>query len=193
MQNGTEKHSHPILSLCIARRHRFQYQRKFKERQVSGYTEQAQSNQLKFFFFFFLSICAHSPLLGNYYFNPNRKMRSGFCSIVVKHVTKKHIGQWTCAGRLVGRDQESWDDFNVHVFDQEGRPTVAAISGMVIGAIVVLMAIGGVGLFTYRRKYMVRRNRITNDNISDSISESAAIPMGNLVHAVAPTIASNNQ
>lgn len=104
-------------------------------------------------------------------------MRAGYCSIIVKQVTKKHIGQWTCAGRLVGRSQENWDDFGVHVFENDG-PTVAAISGMVIGAIFVLMGIAGAALFTYKRKFMLRRDRINNDNISDSISESAAIPMG---------------
>lgn len=108
-------------------------------------------------------------------------MKAGYCSIVVKQVTKKHIGQWTCAGRLAGRVQESWDDFGVHVFDNE-RPTSAAISGMVIGAIAVLMAIGGAAFYTYRRKYMVRRDRLNNDNVSDSISISSDIPMGDMAH-----------
>lgn len=124
-------------------------------------------------------MCVRSPLLDNYYFNPNRKMRAGFCSIIVKQVTKKHIGQWTCAGLLVGRSQENWNDFGVHVYDNEA-PTAAAISGMVIGAVFVLMGIAGGAFFTYRRKYIVRRERINNDNISDSIGESAAIPMGNI-------------
>lgn len=109
-------------------------------------------------------------------------MKSGYCSIIVKHVTRKHIGQWTCAGRLFGRNQESWDDFSVHVFDNE-QPSVAAISGMVIGAVIALMAIGGAALFTYRRVYFVRRNKINNDNVSDTISESAAIPMGQIMQA----------
>lgn len=108
-------------------------------------------------------------------------MKAGYCSIVVKQVTKKHIGQWTCAGRLVGRVQESWDDFGVHVFDNE-RPSSAAISGMVIGAIAVLMAIGGAAFFTYRRKYMVRRERLNNDNVLDTISISSAIPMGDIAY-----------
>lgn len=103
-------------------------------------------------------------------------MKAGYCSIIVKHVTKNHIGQWTCAGRLFGRNQESWDDFTVHAFDNE-QPTVAAISGMVIGAFGALMAIGGAALFTYKRKYLERRDRITNDNVSDTISASSAIPL----------------
>lgn len=111
-------------------------------------------------------------------------MRSGYCSIIVKHVTKKHIGQWTCAGRLVGRSQENWDDFGVHVYDNEA-PSAAAISGMLIGAVFVLIGIAAAAISTYRRKYMARRERINNDNISDSISESAAIPMGSISQGVA--------
>lgn len=92
-------------------------------------------------------------------------------------MTKKHIGQWTCAGRLFGKVQESSDDFSVHVFDTE-QPSVAAISGMVIGAVLALLIVGGAALFTYRRMYIMRRSRINNDSTSDTVSQSSAIPMG---------------
>lgn len=106
-------------------------------------------------------------------------MKFGFCSIIVKHVTKKYIGQWTCAARLVARAQESWDDFDIHVFGTES-PSAAAISGMVIGAIVMLGAIGGMAFFTFQRKNRLRRNRIADDNVSDTVSEMSAIPMDNI-------------
>lgn len=141
-------------------------------------TISSDSNYYVHSFKFISRIC--SLLLDNFYFNPNRKLKSGYCSIIVKHVTKKHIGQWTCAGRLVGRNKESWDDFSVHVFDSEQSTATAAVSGMIIGAIAVLIVIGGVAFFAYKRKYMIRRNRINNDNVSDTVSETAAIPMENL-------------
>lgn len=39
----------------------------------------------------------------------------GYCSIVVRQASKEHHGTWTCAGRLIGRDEESEDDFDVNV------------------------------------------------------------------------------
>lgn len=109
-------------------------------------------------------------------------MKAGYCSIIVKRVTKKHIGQWTCAGRLAGRAQESWDDFGVHVFDNE-QPSSAAMIGTVVGAIVILIAFGGVVLISYWRKYTVYRDRINIADGPDTISESAAIPMGKVMQA----------
>lgn len=59
-------------------------------------------------------ICC-SALENNFHFNPNRQMQSGYCSIIVRRVEKEHLGMWTCAGRLIGRDEESGDDFTVMV------------------------------------------------------------------------------
>lgn len=57
-----------------------------------------------------------SALEGNYYFNPNRRQQMGYCSIVVRQANKaEHHGTWTCAGRLIGRDEESGDEFDVNV------------------------------------------------------------------------------
>lgn len=58
--------------------------------------------------------------MNNYYFNPNRNMKSGFCSIIVKEVDRaKHQGQWQCAARLTGYLEESYDEFRVNVFDSK--------------------------------------------------------------------------
>lgn len=56
-----------------------------------------------------------SPLLGNYFFNPNRNLKSGYCSLVVKSARMAYSGDWTCAGRLVGLDKESSDSIKVEV------------------------------------------------------------------------------
>lgn len=70
--------------------------------------------------------------MNNYYFNPNRKMKSGFCSLIIKNVERSHLGQWTCAARLTGRDSESYDEFRVNVLDADGV-SVAGIGGIAVG------------------------------------------------------------
>lgn len=115
----------------------------------------------------------------NYYFHPNRKMNLGHCSIVVRKATRKHSGQWTCAGRLAGREQESWDDFRVNVFESE--LSAAAISGMVLGAMFILCATLVVAYLTYKKRYhgfdtSARRQPNRNSNTS-SISSSSEIEM----------------
>lgn len=60
-------------------------------------------------------VTSDNPILGMYHFNPNRRMKLGVCSIIVNHASKEHSGTWTCAGKLIGRDEESGDDFTVYV------------------------------------------------------------------------------
>lgn len=101
--------------------------------------------------------------MGNYYFNPNRKMKHGHCSLMVKKAALEHSGQWTCAGRLVGRNEEYFDDFRVHVFDN--GLSVAAVGGMVGAALFIFGAIVVVGFFTYRRRYLsVARSSFSSQN-----------------------------
>ncbi|XP_055298260.1 uncharacterized protein LOC129566399 [Sitodiplosis mosellana] len=99
----------------------------------------------------------HNPLLDNYYFNPNRKMSSGYCSIIVKKVDRKqHQGQWMCVAKPIGSDSECSDEFRVTVFDS--NISAASVIGMVFSAIFIL---GGIVFITYRgyrQKYNVRRN-----------------------------------
>lgn len=53
------------------------------------------------------------------YFNPNRRLIDGHCSIIVASAQlQSHAGQWTCAGRLIGRNAESSDDFTVNVIGE---------------------------------------------------------------------------
>lgn len=53
---------------------------------------------------------------GLYYFDPNRKMSDGYCTVVVKELSKeKHAGKWMCIGRILGHDDESYDSVYVTV------------------------------------------------------------------------------
>lgn len=77
--------------------------------------------------------------MGNYYFNPNRNLKSGYCSLIVKKVERSHLGQWTCASRLTGSEHESYDEFRVTVF--ENGISMAGFSGWAFGIVVCLSAV----------------------------------------------------
>lgn len=61
------------------------------------------------------------------------------------------MGEWTCAGRLSGRDVEDYDDFRVHIVS--GGLSQAAIGGMIGGAIAILIGLVLIAVLTYRRRY----------------------------------------
>lgn len=92
----------------------------------------------------------------NIYFNQNRNMKSGYCSIIVKKVDRSHHqGQWMCAARITGTAHESSDEFRVAVF--ESNVSTAGITGMVFS---IIFLIGGIAFITYKRyrqTYPLRR------------------------------------
>lgn len=110
--------------------------------------------------------------MNNYYFNPNRKMSSGYCSIIVKKVDRSHHqGQWTCVAKLQGSDIESSDEFRVTVFDS--NMSVASVTGMIFA---VIFLIGGIIFITYRgyrQKYNQRRN--TRQTVVTYVTSTDAI------------------
>ena len=42
-------------------------------------------------------------------------MLLGYCSIIVRQAVLEHNGIWTCAARLLGREEESGSDFSVNI------------------------------------------------------------------------------
>lgn len=112
-----------------------------------------------------------SPYMNNYYFNPNRKMSSGYCSIIVKKVDRSQQGQWTCVAKLQGSDSESSDEFRVTVFDS--NMSVASVTGMIFA---VIFLIGGIIFITYRgyrQKYNQRRS--TSHTVVTYVTSTDAI------------------
>lgn len=77
-------------------------------------------------------------------------------------MTQDHNGKWTCAGRLIGRDEESDDEFDVLVIANE--LSVASIIGMVFGAIFVFASIVYIGFLSFRKRQRLRAEA-RNDNI----------------------------
>lgn len=102
-----------------------------------------------------------SPHMDNYYFNPNRQMKSGYCSIVVKKIDRvKHQGQWTCAARLTGTDHESSDEFRVNVFtsNESSKVSTAEMAGMTVA---VIFLIGAMSFITYKRYRNIQNRQMT--------------------------------
>lgn len=89
--------------------------------------------------------------MSNYYFNPNRNRRDGYCSIIVQRAGNEHTGLWTCAGKVTGRNEESLDDFTV-VVGSMSKLSVASILGMAFGAIFIFSGIVAIGILSYRRR-----------------------------------------
>ncbi len=85
-----------------------------------------------------------------YYFIPNRNRREGYCSVIIKRARKEHTGLWTCAGKVMGRNAESWDDFTILVL--ENKLSVASVIGMVLGAAFIFAGIVAIGVHGYKRR-----------------------------------------
>lgn len=120
--------------------------------------------------------------MNNFYFNPNRQMKTGYCSIIVKKVDHSHQGQWLCAGRLTGSDKESSDEFRVSVFEKTDHAT-ASITGMALAIIFVIGGIIFISYRSYRQKYTLRRNTrqtiVTYVTNNDSVSISSNRSLSN--------------
>lgn len=82
----------------------------------------------------------------------------------------QHTGQWTCAGRLAGRDMEHYDDFRVHVFDS--NVSVAAIGGMVFASLFIVGGLVVVAFMTYKKRYL----SVARSSVS-SVSSQSNIPV----------------
>lgn len=116
-----------------------------------------------------------SSHMHNYYFNPNHKMKSGFCSIIVKKVERSHMGQWTCAARLSGSEHESADEFRITVYSSD--ISMAGISGLAVGFVLICTVVFLVVHLIYRkRQQTARQRRVTQNTIVRYIdSENVSI------------------
>lgn len=79
---------------------------------------------------------------------------------MVKRATKAHTGLWTCAGKITGRNEESFDDFTILVL--ENSLSLAAISGMVLGSVFIFAGVIAIGIHGYKR----RQQRLLDDSNS---------------------------
>lgn len=77
-------------------------------------------------------------------------------------MAQEHNGKWTCAGRLIGREEESDDEFDVLVIEND--VSVASIIGMVFGVIFVGAGVAYIGVRSYKKRQRLRAEA-RNDNI----------------------------
>lgn len=113
-----------------------------------------------------------SPHMNNYYFNPNRHMTSGYCSIIIKQVDRSHHqGQWMCATRIVGADEESSDEFRVTVF--ESTISTASTSGMLFAFSLIITGLIFITYQRYRQTYNARRTtQMTQPTVVSHVANS---------------------
>lgn len=82
---------------------------------------------------------------------------------MIRQVSQEHNGKWTCAGRLIGRDEESNDEFEIAVIQSD--LSVASIIGMIFGVIFVGAGVIYIG-FRNIKKRQRRRAEARNVNIA---------------------------
>lgn len=117
-----------------------------------------------------------SPLMNNYYFNPNRQLRSGYCSMIVQKIDQNmHQGQWLCAAHLTGDDHESLDQFRVNVFEADNSIAVAGITGMAFVSVLVIGGIGFIAFKKYRQIIVARSRRTTRQTVVTYVTNTERV------------------
>lgn len=102
-----------------------------------------------------------------FYFDPNRKLSDGFCAVVIKRLVKsEHAGKWICSGRILGRDEDSYDTVYVTIDGLKGA-SFSYLSLAIVLPLIVISAAATFGFKTYRKwkeRQQVRAERL--DEIS---------------------------
>lgn len=99
---------------------------------------------------------------GLYYFDPNRKLSDGYCTVVVKQLNRNvHAGKWICGGKILGQNEESYDEVYVIVDNVRG----ASISYITLAIVLPLIIMLALSAFGYK-KYKQRRQFGILDNVS---------------------------
>jgi len=108
---------------------------------------------------------------GLYYFDPNRKLSDGYCTVVIKELNKdQHAGRWTCAGRILGHDEESYDTIYVTVDGLRG----ASFSFLTLAIVLPTLAVMALSIVGYKQfmKYKQRTNGELLDQVSMNTMQS---------------------
>jgi hypothetical protein len=122
-------------------------------------------------------ITVDNPLAGNYYFDPNRRISQGYCTVIVKNPRRgEHAGTWTCIG--MEKDERSTNqdvlhDDKIYVYFDNGGGVVNA---SLVGSLTGLLVIGFLVLSVFGYKVMKNRGAFsnTNFNLGDMINRVRA-------------------
>lgn len=99
---------------------------------------------------------------GNYYFDPNRRLSEGYCTVVIKELDKnEHAGKWICSGRVFGHDDESYDSVYVTVDGLRG----ASFSYLSLAIVLPLLAVSVLSIIVFRK--FKQRQQVRNEALDE--------------------------
>ena len=119
-------------------------------------------------FFISETVTSSNPIKGNYYFDPNRKLSDGFCTVVIKDLMPQHAGKWICSGRLLGHADESYDSIYVTVDGVRGA-SISFLSLVITLPLVMILTLMVVGLGIFRR---LKQRQFARREALDTVSMS---------------------
>lgn len=130
---------------------------------------------------------------GNYYFDPNRQLSDGYCSVVIKELKQNiHAGKWMCSGRIFGHDDESYDSIYVTVdgVRESGNAVQqASFSYLSLAIVLPLIAVLALSIFGYQK--WKRRQQVQNDALDEismhTISSSSTESTCGSEHSIVAT------
>lgn len=121
-------------------------------------------------------ITSSNAIKGNYYFDPNRKLSDGYCTVVIRELMVQHAGKWICSGRLLGHDDESYDSIYVTVDSLRGA-SFSFLSLAIILPLVAALALSIFGVKVYRKlkqRQQVRREQLNTVSTRYSVASNGS-------------------
>lgn len=106
---------------------------------------------------------------GKYYWDVNRKLADGYCVVVIKALEKEMAGKWLCSGKIVGRDEESFDSVYVEV-DGIRKASFSYLS--ILAVIPVAFVLASTAL-VYRKWKRRQQNQMLDEISMHTINSSS--------------------
>jgi hypothetical protein len=119
-------------------------------------------------------ITLSNAINSNYYFDPNRKLSDGYCTVVIKELKAQHAGKWLCSGRLLGHEDESYDSIYVTV-DGLRTASFSFLSLAITLPLVAILALSIVGARIYKK--MKQRPEVRSQTL-DAVSMNSVASSG---------------
>lgn len=118
---------------------------------------------------------------GEYYFDPNRKLSDGYCTVVIMELKKnEHAGKWICSGRILGHDEESYDTIYVTVDGVRGA-SFSYLSIIITLPVILVLATATFGWKKWKQRQQVRSqalDEISMHTINSSSTETTTSSEG---------------
>lgn len=112
---------------------------------------------------------------GLFYFDPNRKLSDGYCTVVIKQLNENaHTGKWICGGKILGQYEESYDEVNV-IVDRLRGASFSYITLAIVLPLVVVLALSVFGYKKYKQRRQLRRfpDNISLNTLASNVSNNS--------------------